>query len=170
MAYAVAAARSFGGRVGRDDVAVVRLAQPVPASVAVPLRLHSSAIISMGERVTMYGYGCRETLDDAYTDRKQRYDTNYDLTYYSCYGDSGGPLIKTFPSGLRAVSKVLSGRTGGLFPWEDWRVEYGLVYRYAYTIANQVDDWAGRPRGSYGVSPPSGGGGPRPDDPPIHPQ
>jgi hypothetical protein len=167
--FRVVGVRSFGDSNGNDDVAVVRLGQTVPASVAVPLRLSSSAIISMGERVTIYGYGCRASEGDAYLNRKQRYDANFDLTIYGCPGDSGGPLLKTFASGVRAVSKVISGKTRW-FWWEDWQPTYGLVYHHAYPIANQVDDWAGRPRGSYGVSPPSGGAGPRPDDPPILPQ
>jgi hypothetical protein len=167
--YPIIAVRSFGSSGGNDDVAVIRLGQPVPASVAVPLRIQSGAIIAMGERFTMYGYGCRAHEPDAYSGHKQRYDGRYDHVVYGCPGDSGGPLIKTFPSGLRAISKVISGSHRAWW-WSDPVPTYGLVYRHAYTIANQVDDWAGRPRGSYGVDPPRGGGGRGPDDPPILPQ
>jgi hypothetical protein len=167
--FAVERVRSFGRYYGHDDVSVIRLAQPVPASVARPLALHSSAIISMHEHTTMYGYGCRSGSRDEYTGRKQRLDTRYGLDIYGCPGDSGGPFIKTFPSGLRAVSKLMSAiLKHGFWPWEDEpEMWYGLVYKHAVAIANQADAWAGRPPGSSGVTPPRGGGGRGPNDPPI---
>lgn len=164
--------RSFGsGRgAGHSDVAIVRLGRAVPREVAVPFGVNPWAIISMHERLTMYGHGCRAVDGDAYAGRKQRYDTTYDLTIYGCPGDSGGPLLKTMANGTRVVAKVISGKSRGIWPWSDWKAEYGLVYEYARAIQDQADIWAGRPV----RPPPQGGGGggrpPGPNDPPIQVQ
>ena len=56
--YGVSEVKSYGSGVGNDDVAIVRLSGAVPASVAVPMEISCAAVISNGERVTMYGYGC----------------------------------------------------------------------------------------------------------------
>ena len=64
------------------------------------------------------------------------------------------------------ISKVFSGKVQHLFLF-DWKAAYGLVYKYATSIAVQADAWAGRPP----VRPPvcsGGGGGGGSDDPPRH--
>lgn len=156
---------------GEDPVALIRLAQPVPADVATPLGLHSSAIISMHETITIYGYGCHASSADPVNWRKQRRDPRYsDEIYFCSRGDAGGPLIKTFPSGFRAVAKVMNGvDLGGIWFWErqGTRAAYGLVYRRAVEIARQIDFWLRRPPGTTPVVPPHGGGGGGGRTPPI---
>jgi hypothetical protein len=158
--------KSFGSEVGNDDVAIVHLRIRVPASVAAPFAIFTANVISYGERVTMYGYGCRATDPDSFTGHKQRYDTNFDGTYYSCHGDSGGPLIRATASGIRAISKVFSGK---IYRLGGWQPAYGLVYMHVAEIAAQSDTWAGR---TPGTTPGGGGGGGSgggsPNDPPTH--
>jgi hypothetical protein len=163
--FDIAEAKSFGSGVGNDDVAVVRLSSAVPSNVAVPFKLSFSAVISMGQRVTMYGYGCRTARGDSYSGQKQRLETNYSGKLYSCFGDSGGPLIVStlqpgHTGGYRTISKVFSGWTEyWMFEWRI-RPEYGIVHSRAPLIADQYDQWAGRPPGSSGIAYPRPGGEP----------
>lgn len=163
--FNISEAKSFGSGVGHDDVAVVRLSSAVPSSVAVPFKLTYGAVISIGQRVTMYGYGCRTALGDSYSGQKQRLETNYSGKLYACFGDSGGPLIVStlrpgHTGGYRTISKVFSGWTEyWQFGWR-MRPEYGLVYSLAPLIADQYDQWAGRPPGSSGIAHPRPGGEP----------
>lgn len=161
--YSVLEAKSYGDGVGKDDVAIVRLASPVPASVAVPLAISCAGGISNGERVTMYGYGCRNTEGDSYSGRKQRFVTDFDQTIYSCPGDSGGPIISSLGD-RRIISLVFSGKIRH-WPW-DWNAAYGLVYRHATAIDKQADVWAGRTPQAPSCS--GGGGGGGSDNPPRH--
>jgi hypothetical protein len=160
--YSVQEARSYGDGVGKDDVAIVRLTSAVPASVAVPLAISCAGALSNGVRVTMYGYGCRNTQGDSYAGRKQRFVTDFDQTIYSCPGDSGGPVISPLGD-RRVISLVFSGKIRH-WPW-DWNAAYGLVYRHATAVDMQADVWAGR---SPEAPRCSGGGGGGSDDPPRH--
>jgi hypothetical protein len=95
---------SFGRTVGADDVALIRLASEVPASVAIPAGIARTEP-SSGTPVTIFGYGC-QVRGSSGRWAKQRLDTTWGRrTTNLCPGDSGGPTIT--PSG--EVVRINSG-------------------------------------------------------------
>lgn len=83
---------SFGSQVGADDVALIRLASEVPASIATPAGLARTSP-SAGSAVTIYGYGCQRRNTSG-TWAKQKLRTSWGrVTTNLCPGDSGGPTI-----------------------------------------------------------------------------
>lgn len=85
--------QAFSGQndPGERDVALLRLAQPVPSSVARPTRI-AERKPQGGEQVLWMGYGCgRRGYSDDHSGRKQKLVFNFSGTDNSCPGDSGGP-------------------------------------------------------------------------------
>jgi hypothetical protein len=83
---------SYGSSVGADDVAIIRLASEVPASVATPARL-ASANPADGSGVTIYGYGCQRRGTRG-TWAKQKVRVSWGRSSANlCPGDSGGPTM-----------------------------------------------------------------------------
>lgn len=95
----------FGDETGSRDLALVRLAEEVPATVARPAALASLAPLTRA-RVTMFGYGCTSrpipiapsvsgnivTSGQAGDKRKVSFPWGT-VTRSACPGDSGGPVI-----------------------------------------------------------------------------
>ncbi|MCB9611881.1 MAG: S1 family peptidase [Sandaracinus sp.] len=95
---------SFGGSVGPDDVALLRLASAVPGSVATAAGI-ASTDPSRGTPMTIYGYGC-QARGTRGTWAKQKITTSFGATTTNlCPGDSGGPTVL----GSGAVLRVNSG-------------------------------------------------------------
>lgn len=95
---------SFGGTVGEDDVALIRLASEVPASIATPAGI-ARVSPSSGTPVSIFGYGC-QVRGRSGTWAKQRLDTTWGRrTTNLCPGDSGGPTLT--PTG--EVVRINSG-------------------------------------------------------------
>jgi secreted trypsin-like serine protease len=136
MALDLRASRSFGSATGRDDVAVVLLARAVPPFVATPIPVSEGAVLTMGERVVMYGHGCRLSATEPFVPAKQRIETYFDRTVHGCSGDDGGPLLMDLGQGRRAVSLVMDGTLEGV-------PSYGLVHKHAAAIRRQIDAWTG---------------------------
>lgn len=83
---------SYGRSVGPDDIALIRLASAVPASVATPARLARSNP-SNGSSIAIYGYGC-QARGSRSTWAKQKINTTWGRTTTNlCPGDSGGPTV-----------------------------------------------------------------------------
>lgn len=106
-AYAVPVAADFDGsqRWRRKDIALLRLATPVPSSLATPLRAAPSWPWP-GSRVALYGYGCTDRSPGSAGRRPgtgvkrklERWWTiglaiGWTQTQDECPGDSGGPLL-----------------------------------------------------------------------------
>lgn len=106
-AYAVPSAADFDGSQSwrKKDIALLRLATPVPATLAKPLRAAPSWPWP-GARVALYGYGCtdRATGENGRrpgTGVKRKLERNWTVglalgwteTQNVCQGDSGGPLL-----------------------------------------------------------------------------
>ncbi|MBX3246840.1 MAG: S1 family peptidase [Myxococcales bacterium] len=83
---------SYGRAVGPDDIALIRLASPVPAAVATPARL-ARANPSNGASIAIYGYGC-QARGTRSTWAKQKINSSWGRTTTNlCPGDSGGPTL-----------------------------------------------------------------------------
>ncbi|MBX3264525.1 MAG: S1 family peptidase [Labilithrix sp.] len=122
--HALPVASDFDGtqRWRRKDIALLRLADDVPASVARPAGI-ASRRPRLGGDVAVYGYGCTDRAKDANgrrpgsgTKRKKEYRWSLGLwagfgdTQNLCPGDSGGPLLDVERS---AVFGVHSGYVNG---------------------------------------------------------
>lgn len=88
--FAVSGYVSFGSEVGDDDVALIRLADPVPTLVAAAATL-ADRDPANGESVTSYGFGCTDRATHAESGIKRRVTYAYSAGRVLCPGDSGGP-------------------------------------------------------------------------------
>lgn len=95
----------FGTETGADDLALVRLMDPVPADVARPVVI-ASLPPAPRARVTMYGYGCTSrpapleptlggsVITSGAPDDKRKVSFPWGAeTRSACPGDSGGPVV-----------------------------------------------------------------------------
>jgi V8-like Glu-specific endopeptidase len=118
------------------DIALVRLKEAVPASVAKPLGL-ANRWPARGATLTLFGYGCttRGTSDGVGTKRKLSFA--YDGTRAAtgrqdlCPGDSGGPLID-------ATRGFVVGTNSGFIASLDY---YGDVPAYYQQLFDKMGEW-----------------------------
>jgi len=128
------------------DIALVRLASDVPASIARP-NVVARAWPRLGSRVAIYGYGCSDRnpgadgrRPGAGTKRKKEYRWSLGLalgfsdTENSCPGDSGGPL-------LDVQRGAVFGTTSGYVAGSD---HFGDVPANAIAVDALADRWAAR--------------------------
>lgn len=100
-----------GRFAGSDDIALLRLEQPVPPEVARPLPI-ARGWPRYGTRLQMMGFGCTERDGPGAGVKRileTRYGVSWDLGWRSkgsCPGDSGGALID---SSSRSLLGVISG-------------------------------------------------------------
>jgi len=121
QSYRVDQIFSLGFPIGTRDVMLLRLATPVPASVARPAR-RNTVMPRTGAAVTIYGYGCNS--DPALTGTKQVMDTTTTIGPHGemqtrnvlCPGDSGGPIFTDDTSGAGRLLGVNSQSVGGAPP------------------------------------------------------
>jgi hypothetical protein len=157
---------SFSGDLGAEDVALIRLASPVPASVATPAGL-ASANPSRGAGLTIYGYGC-QARGTRSTWGKQKLTTSYGATTTNlCPGDSGGPTITSGGAVLRINSGYYVGSGADIFG------SVPVVYDRLQRTASSWGDRFGSgspdsppPPRDAGVSNPDAGYEPPPPPPP----
>ena len=97
--FGISAFVSLGSSLGKYDLAVVRLATAVPASVTPPYK-YASVDPPRGAAIADYGYGCNHINADGSgaTGGGWQYKRRIDTTlggpkYFTCPGDSGGPLM-----------------------------------------------------------------------------
>lgn len=76
-----------------DDVALVRLTDPVPSSIATPSSI-AAARPSSGDALTVWGYGCTEraTQTGGRLKRYRDFSEGISRSNNLCPGDSGGPV------------------------------------------------------------------------------
>lgn len=145
-AFATTEVKVFGDGSGEDDVALVRLASPVPGDVARPLAIATSP--AQGE-VTMWGYGCTArparipsgegnviTSGEPEDKRKVIFVWG-STTSHSCPGDSGGPVVDA----RGRIVAVVSGYVA--LPYEEARGfdVFGDPVRHAAAIGAQIASW-----------------------------
>ena len=114
------------------DVALLRLTDPVPPSVAVPATI-ATQHVPQGHLVTWFGYGCgnRATPQDSQTYHKQRLTFTLQASNNSCLGDSGGPTVRDV---YGDVFRVTSG-------WRNGRDVFGDVVSMRPKLMAQIDIW-----------------------------
>jgi hypothetical protein len=127
----------FGRNAGVDDVAVLRLVQHVPASVAQPIPMATSWPAS-GTRLELVGFGCTSRQTSVGRGTKRHLFATYDFwwtagqrTQASCGGDSGGALLAN-GSVLGVISGYQTASQIDLF---------GDVPKYQARLADQVRRW-----------------------------
>lgn len=147
--------------IGPDDVALLELAEPVPASLATPAPI-ARAAPRAGTSAVIYGYGC-QVRGGGGRFAKQKIAIRWgEETANLCPGDSGGPTI----TAEGAVARTNSGYYGG----PSGPDEFGLVYRHAGAIEATAARWGrtlaavGEPE-PPGAEPPSDGGPPAGEPP-----
>lgn len=125
------------------DIALVRLAEDVPATVARPARI-ARWWPRLGGHVSVYGYGCTDRKagengrrPGSNTKRKKDYRWTLGLvfgwsdTQNVCPGDSGGPL-------LDLENNAVVGTTSGYVANDD---EFGDVPRSYAAVSAKADAW-----------------------------
>lgn len=137
--------------IGPDDVALLELDEPVPASLATPAPIARREPTS-GSSATIYGYGCQARGGGGRFAKQKLSITWGEETANLCPGDSGGPTISDDGS----VARTNSGYYGGSSGPDD----FGLVYRHAADIEATAARW-GRTLATSGTP-----GDPPADDPP----
>jgi hypothetical protein len=137
--------------IGPDDVALLELGAPVPASLATPAPI-ARREPSAGSGATIYGYGC-QARGSGGRFAKQKMTIRWgEETANLCPGDSGGPTIGEDG----AVSRTNSGYYGGPTGPDD----FGQVFRHAAAVEATAARW-GRALSASGAP-----GAPPPEDPP----
>lgn len=116
---------------GPDDVALLELAEDVPAALAAPVRIARAEPRALS-RATLYGYGCQSRRSAAGLLEKQTFSFLWGrATGNLCPGDSGGPTI----TDRNEIACVNSGfRNTG-------RDIFGLVYSRASDIEATAARW-----------------------------
>ena len=133
--YGVERYRSLDQRLGDNDIAIVRLAEPVPESVAKPVPIASDQPAD-GESLTVYGYGC---TDWGRSPDGQKRKASFAMGGPSdtlCPGDSGGPV---FDDQRNAVLRINSGQ------WNQSRDIFGIVPPNYSRIREQIAAWTRGP-------------------------
>lgn len=139
------------GGTPKDDVALLRLVQAVPAEVATPARIAANTPAA-GTPVTIMGFGCgdRANTGDAHQGRKQKLSLQQGGSTNLCPGDSGGPTFIDAEGTVFQVNSAYDGGGNDLF---------GDVVAMAATLNAQADAWsnAGEAPGGEQQQPPAGG-------------
>jgi hypothetical protein len=108
---------------GSHDVALARLAAPVPSSIAVPVPIAANVPVD-GTRITDWGYGCNNfDGSGGGTKRFLHRNFNWNPSRFLCPGDSGGPLVLGEFNQNGAIIAVNSG------------------FRFDYLLGFEVDVW-----------------------------
>ena len=126
--------RSFSSSLGEYDIAILGLAEQVPADFAKPAPM-ARVQPPHGTSLTVYGYGC--TQIGARGDGKKRKATyeQGENSYHLCPGDSGGPV---FNDETGEVLRINSG-----YRVDRLRTDiYAQVPSLHADLKAQVEDWS----------------------------
>lgn len=105
--YNVNFAFALGGEVGEMDIAIGRLAEPVPSSLATPAVFGRAP--APNEQVSAFGYGCSTRSPRTGEGGKQFIDYTFGDTRANCPGDSGGPRVLGFHDRSSTIWGINSG-------------------------------------------------------------
>ena len=124
--------RSFSSRLGWSDVALLRLRQRVPASVAVPTQV-STRSATNGESVTVFGYGCTDRQSQRGGFLKRSFSYAHGNSANLCPGDSGGPVVLGATGPVFLVNSGYYTQSGTDIFGEPWQLERD--------IQTQISNW-----------------------------
>ena len=116
-----------------DDIALLRLKDPVPESVASPTSLAHSAT-GEGSEITIFGYGCTERARRTGSGTKRAYATVYDRSFNLCPGDSGGPVVLGSDGPILLINSAYYTRSG--------KDIFAQPYRWRDALEEQITNWA----------------------------
>ncbi len=137
---------SLGRKSGSDDIALVHLMKKVPADVAKPLAISTSAPSdASNELVTMYGVGCQHRPGlfgpsdepEPNMGKKQKRTFEMGPVRYGCPGDSGGPTVRKDGSVFRVTSKMYFVEIRGWGRGDS----FGDVVKWRDRIQQQISAW-----------------------------
>jgi V8-like Glu-specific endopeptidase len=137
---------SYGRGAGKDDVALLRLKEAVPPSIARPAKIAEAAPTDRSnEDVTVFGYGCSNRPGlfgggghDDHSQKKQMMRFEMGPIRKLCPGDSGGPTVRgTYGDVFRVSSKMYFVEVFG-FGRPD---AFGDVIRHREKILDQIAEW-----------------------------
>jgi hypothetical protein len=123
-----------GDGIGNNDVALVQLTTPVPASLATPAILMPVPPL-VGEPSTIFGFGCTDRSDPGELDTKRFFTYTYgNSTHVLCNGDSGGPNVVGFVAGgsLWGINSGTNSSGNDVF---------GSVSAYKEAIIEVIKKW-----------------------------
>jgi V8-like Glu-specific endopeptidase len=124
--------RSFSSRLGWSDVALLRLATRVPASVAIPTTV-SARSASSGQSVTVYGYGCTDRDAQRGGFLKRSFTYAFGRSENLCPGDSGGPVVVGDDGPVFLVNSGYYTQSGTDIFGEPWRLKAD--------VDTQISNW-----------------------------
>ena len=119
-----------------DDVAIVGLAEPVPASVATPSRLVTDRP-ETGDPLTVWGYGCTERIVPGPSIKRYRdFTEGIDRSDNLCPGDSGGPVTRGRRGAVQYVNSAFATTGDGIT-----RDVYGDIMAFEDLILAELEAW-----------------------------
>lgn len=110
-AYTIDRYVSLGDDVGEDDLALVHVAEAVPAEVAVPAKVAETRPARDAD-VVIFGYGCLEREGEAGSFEKRSAGATYQDSRRLCPGDSGGPVTLGEDGAIVAINSGFYVRSG----------------------------------------------------------
>lgn len=154
VTYTIEQFVSLGSEPGRDDIGLIKLSQPVPQSIARPVRLGSGAP-SQGSQLTIYGYGCTERRNEGGSGSKRKvvFEQGTQSTNL-CPGDSGGPVFSRENNVVTRINSAYFLDNVGADIYGDIPANFGRIQAKVHELS-RVDD-AARPQGNEGYDPTQG--------------
>ncbi|WP_224243451.1 PAN domain-containing protein [Hyalangium gracile] len=136
------------------DMALMRLATPVPSTVARPAAI-SGLLPTASTYSTRFGYGCTDRSTEAGTWSKRYYSFTGTTSNVTCPGDSGGPATYGSVGANGAIWGIQSGYAWDLFrggwfdvdadaTWAKLQIE-GLMHAWSGEFEEDLD----RPGNNY---------------------
>ena len=138
--YSIEKFVSLGGSAGRDDIALLKLAESVPGNVALPARLGSGAP-SQGSELTIYGYGCTERSGQtgAGSKRKVVFEQGTQSTNL-CPGDSGGPVFSKETGLVTRINSAYYLDNVGADIYGDVPANFGRIQAEINELSDGIDN------------------------------
>ncbi len=119
-----------------DDVAIIGLAEPVPAWLATPSRLVTDRP-ETGDPLTVWGYGCTERIVPGTPIKRYRdFTEGVDRSDNLCPGDSGGPVTRGRQGSVQYVNSAFATTGDGVS-----RDVYGDIMAFEELILAELEAW-----------------------------
>jgi len=127
--YQITKYKSFGRSLGARDVTLLKLSEAVDSNLIQPTTL-ALAAPSIGEPVTIWGYGCTNQSSKRGGGIKRSVNLSYGRTDNLCPGDSGGPATIGRSGAIWGVNSSYGSRDG-----------FGRPYQFINEIDSTLVRW-----------------------------